>query len=64
VGTLVRLKRLLTGDESSKGRYECLDCRATFERRQQVCPECEGYDIRSTEWLDEQSDAHSPEENA
>lgn len=46
---LWRLKRLLTAQE---GSYECLTCGATFEQRRQVCPECDGYDIRRVEWLD------------
>jgi rRNA maturation endonuclease Nob1 len=61
MGTLVRLKRILTGTDGTDGsRYRCLSCAATYEHQQQVCPECGGYDIRSTEWLDGQrSQAHT-----
>lgn len=55
MGTLVRLKRILTGTEADGNRYRCVSCAATYEHQQQVCPECGGYDIRSTEWLDGQA---------
>lgn len=51
MGRLVQLKQLLLGEERD-GTYECLACQARFERRYQVCPECEGYDIRRSEWTD------------
>lgn len=60
MGTLVRLKRFLSRDENGE-TYECVACHASFEYQQQVCSECGGYDIRSTEWLDEQADS-TPEE--
>ncbi|MFD1588081.1 hypothetical protein ACFR9U_13945 [Halorientalis brevis] len=54
MGALVRIKRLLRGaDGCQRRQYECLTCHATFEYRRQACPECGGYDIRSTEWLDD-----------
>lgn len=50
---LLRLKRFLTGASAvPDDPYVCLDCESAFERRHQVCPDCGGYDIRSTEWLD------------
>lgn len=49
---LGQLKQLLLG-EKQEGAYECLACHARFEYQYQVCPECEGYDIRRTEWVDE-----------
>lgn len=63
MGTLFRLKRLLTrADSAASGQYECLTCHATFAYRQQVCPECGGYDIRSTEWLDETDEPRHPDD--
>jgi predicted amidophosphoribosyltransferase len=55
VGTLGRLKAYFANDGSAS-RYECLSCRARFERQHQVCPECGGYDVRSREWLDSGDD--------
>jgi rRNA maturation endonuclease Nob1 len=49
---LRRLKALITWtDRDSEATYECLACHAKFQYRHQVCPECGGFDIRSTEWL-------------
>ena len=52
MGTLLRLKEYLSRDPDEDRQYECLSCQATFERQPQVCPDCGGYDIRSTEWLE------------
>jgi len=59
MGTLLWLKQFLTGG-TGEARYACLSCRARFERQHQVCPECGGYDIRRTEWIDKR-DSSSPE---
>jgi len=65
MGTLVRLKEYLTrSDELEEGQYACLSCYETFEYQQQVCPECGGYDIRATEWLDDQLEEQSVAEDA
>jgi rRNA maturation endonuclease Nob1 len=61
VSTLLRIKRLLT--RSGDGQYVCLACRARFDRQYQVCPECGGYDIRRTEWLDA-DETRPPEKRA
>jgi rRNA maturation endonuclease Nob1 len=54
MGTLFRLKQYLTGtDGRTEGRYVCLSCYASFEVLHQVCPVCDGYDIRRTEWVEE-----------
>ncbi|MFB6083250.1 MAG: hypothetical protein ABEJ94_03270 [Halorientalis sp.] len=52
MGALLRLKEYLSRERATEARYECLTCHTTFERQPQVCPDCGGYDIRSTEWLE------------
>lgn len=49
---LLRLKEYLSRETSDGAHYECLTCHTSFDRQPQVCPDCGGYDIRSTEWLD------------
>lgn len=62
MGTLGRLKKLLTEGERPPGeQYECLSCHETFQSQRQVCPDCGGYDIRSTEWLDDQRETRPPD---
>jgi len=64
MGTLVRLKRFLTGAESrSNEQYVCLTCHTAFEYQQQACPECGGFDIRSIRWLDERPETRPPDQN-
>lgn len=45
------IRQLLTGPDETP--YRCLACQTHFEQQYQVCPECDGYDIRHTEWLNE-----------
>lgn len=46
-----RFKRLLTS-ETVDTPYQCQSCRTGLERQYQVCPECGGYDIRRSEWVE------------
>jgi len=50
-GRWARFKRLLTS-ETADTPYQCQNCRAGLERQYQVCPECGGYDIRRSEWVE------------
>lgn len=48
---LDRLRHRVTGTTRKDApEYECSGCGAGFERRRQVCPECDGYSIRRREW--------------
>lgn len=51
MGRLGAIRQLLGGRDTDAS-YECLACNARFDRQYQVCPECNGYDIRHVEWLD------------
>lgn len=57
MSSLRRLKAFITrADQDSEATYECLTCHTRFQYQQQVCPECGGYDIQSTEWLENAED--------
>jgi hypothetical protein len=55
MGRLGDIRKLLGGRDTDAA-YECLACNSRFDRQYQVCPECNGYDISHTEWLDGQQD--------
>jgi len=65
MGTLLRLKKYLTGTANPETQYVCLACESRFNAQPQVCPECGGYDIRRAEWTDTQSgESRPPKESA
>ncbi|PSP82485.1 hypothetical protein BRC83_09300 [Halobacteriales archaeon QS_1_68_17] len=49
---LLHLSKLWRRGGDHEPGYECLDCGARFDRQQQVCRECGGYDIQRTEWVE------------
>jgi rRNA maturation endonuclease Nob1 len=65
VGPFVRLKQFLTGGVGGRETsYRCLTCQATFDRQPQVCPECGGFDVRRSEWIDPAETGTESEETA
>lgn len=54
MGALGRLKQLFTESPGEgSGTYVCMSCGARWHCQPQVCPTCDGYDIRRVEWLDD-----------
>ena len=51
MGTIRILRRFVTRGRAD-GEYVCQSCLTEFSQQCQVCPDCGGFDIRRSEWLE------------